>query len=58
MGRDDDAYGGSACLVITVALNIGVRFDYPPAVAVLSRVALFSVGCLYDNAGTLADSMK
>ena len=45
MGRDDDACGGSACLVIAVALNVGVRLDYPPAVAVLSRVALCSLIC-------------
>ena len=45
-------------MVFAVARNIGIRLDYSPTLAVFSRVTLCSVGCLYDNAGTLADSMK
>ena len=58
MGRDNHACWGGAGLVVAVALNVRIRPDYLAAVAVLSGVALYAVGCFYDNAGTLADSMK
>lgn len=58
MGRDYDACWRSAGLVFTVASYISIRFAYRPEVAIFSRIALCLVGRLYDDARTLAGSMK